>query len=230
MFSASWNAPMFTRPREEADRDLVGAAVLRRPRESRAQRNLPPTMPCPPMNPATGRRDASTRPCPSSIRLLAEEFGHDGARRHAARQCLAMFAVCADHVIVRTKRRHRADGNGLLADVQVAEAADLADGVRLARALLEPADQDHHAQPLAVLISERGCGVGPLASRWVVDRGGHHALSSRVDPAAASAGCRRADRAWSQAWYDERVNGDASTCEKPIASPISRNSANSSGV
>jgi hypothetical protein len=44
---------------------------------------------------------------------------------HAAHQRVAVLAVGGDDVVVRRQRMQRADGAGLLADVEVQEAADL---------------------------------------------------------------------------------------------------------
>ena len=56
-----------------------------------------------------------------------------GARRDPARERLPVIAVGGDHVVVGTEHRDRAGANGFLADVEVAEAADLAERVRLGR-------------------------------------------------------------------------------------------------
>src|SRR5690606_3346826 len=147
---------------------------------------------------------------------LAEKLGHHAARGHPARQCLAVLAVGANDVVVGTQRRDGADRHGLLADVQVAEAADLANRICLARALLEAADQQHHPEPVAILVAVTGPGFSP---RSTFGSGCHQ------DSLAALA--------WSlcsQAWYDERVRGDACTCAKPIERPMSRSSSNSAGV
>ena len=47
------------------------------------------------------------------------------------------------------ERLHHADGDGLLADVEVQEAADLAGAVELGALLLEPADAQHLPQQLS---------------------------------------------------------------------------------
>ena len=78
-----------------------------------------------------------------------EQLGHHVARRHAARERLAVVAVGGDDVVVGAKQRERARAHRLLADVEVAEAADLAERVGLGAALLEAALEQHRVQQLA---------------------------------------------------------------------------------
>jgi hypothetical protein len=68
-----------------------------------------------------------------------------------------VLAVGGHHVVVGPLRVDGADGHGLLPDVQVAEAADLAQGVRLGRLFLEAARQQHVVHHLAQLV-----GLQPL--------------------------------------------------------------------
>ncbi len=74
---------------------------------------------------------------------LAEQLGHDHPRVGAAGQRVAVIAVGAELVVVRAERLGGADRDRLLADVEVAEAVDLALGVGLRCPLLEPADEVH---------------------------------------------------------------------------------------
>ena len=78
----------------------------------------------------------------------AEQLGHHGARRHAARERLAVIAVGRDDVVVGAEHRERAGAHRFLADVEVAEAADLAERVGLGASLLEAALQQHRPQQL----------------------------------------------------------------------------------
>ena len=55
-------------------------------------------------------------------------------------------------IAVLLGRLHQADDDGLLADIEVAEAADQAHAVHLAGLLLEAADQEHLAQRLELLL------------------------------------------------------------------------------
>ena len=56
----------------------------------------------------------------------AEQLGHDGLGRDAAREREAVAAVAGDEQVVRLERVHGADGGGLLAGREVAVAADRA--------------------------------------------------------------------------------------------------------
>ena len=68
-------------------------------------------------------------------------------------------------------RHLHADDDGLLADIEMAEAADRAHAVELARLLLEAADEQHLAIGVELLLAGELAGlVGwRLASRVVVD-------------------------------------------------------------
>jgi hypothetical protein len=96
---------------------------------------------------------------------LAVELGHHAARRQPAGQRLAMFPVRGHDVVIGAKCCQRTDGDCFLPDIQVAESTDLAERVRLARLLLEPANQDHHLQPFAVLIGKWRIGAALLRAR-----------------------------------------------------------------
>ena len=56
---------------------------------------------------------------------------------------VAVVAVGGDDLVALLERHLHADDDGLLADVEVAEAADEAHAVELAGLLLEAADQQH---------------------------------------------------------------------------------------
>src|SRR5207244_4683072 len=147
---------------------------------------------------------------------------HHGTGADAAGQRMSVLAVGAGDVVVGAERGQAADRHRLLADVEVTETADLAEAVGLAGLLLDPADQHHLAEPAPVFLGPRGVEPAP-ARPYPWGRGaGHQRTSRRVESVAATT-C-------SQAWYDDRVSGLACTCEKPIASPRSRSSANSSGA
>src|SRR6185437_12722120 len=62
---------------------------------------------------------------------LAKEFGHDGLRVHAPDNGLPMLAVAADDVVRRAQGAERADPAGLLPDIEMQEAANLAEGIFL---------------------------------------------------------------------------------------------------
>jgi hypothetical protein len=61
---------------------------------------------------------------------------------------VAVVAVAGEDVVVRPQGRERADGDRLLPDVEMTEAADLAERVRLGRLLLEAADENHLVEHL----------------------------------------------------------------------------------
>ena len=87
-------------------------------------------------------------------------------RRDAPGEGVPVLAVGGHDGVVGCERLHHPDGDGLLADVEVHEAADLGGAVQLDAALLEPADAQHlPVEPAGVLDVE----------------GFAHAPSSRVD-------------------------------------------------
>ncbi len=73
----------------------------------------------------------------------AGQLRHHALGVHAAGQHVAVVAVAGDDLVARLERHLHADHHGLLADVEVAEAADQAHAVHLAGLLLEAADQQH---------------------------------------------------------------------------------------
>src|SRR5437879_9308245 len=75
--------------------------------------------------------------------LLPEELGHYRVRLDTLGQGVAVLPVGAVDIVLRAEGRDRADDGRLLADVEVAEAADLGRLVHLGRLLLETADQQH---------------------------------------------------------------------------------------
>src|SRR6185437_7043773 len=66
---------------------------------------------------------------------------------------LHVLAVGADHVVIRTQHAVGADGDRFLPDIEMAEAADLADGVRLRGPLLEAAPLQHLVQQVMELLA-----------------------------------------------------------------------------
>ena len=74
----------------------------------------------------------------------AGEFGHDHFGVDAIGQHVAMVAVTGDDAVAADFHgRLEPDGDGFLADVEVAEAADQAEAIKLPRPLLETADEQH---------------------------------------------------------------------------------------
>jgi len=74
---------------------------------------------------------------------LTEQLGHDFARIGPARETMAVVAVGADDVVIRSKGRHGSDRDSLFADIEVEETGDLGERVHLRRLLFESADQQH---------------------------------------------------------------------------------------
>ena len=73
----------------------------------------------------------------------AGQFGHDALGVHAGGQHVAMVAVGGDDLVALLEGHLHADDDGLLADIEMAEAADEAHAVELAGLFLEAADQQH---------------------------------------------------------------------------------------
>ncbi len=115
------------------------------------------------------------------------QLGHDGARRAAAHQRVAVVAVVGDEVVVGTSGVKGTDGDGLLADVEVEEAADLGLRIGLRGVFLEAADEQH-----LPVHEEQGLVVESL-QRGAVARGrrrGGPVARAPVSPAR----CRRSAR------------------------------------
>ena len=92
---------------------------------------------------------------------------------------MAVVAVAGDDAVAGLQRVLDADGHRLLADVEVAEAADQAHAVELAGLLLEAADQQH----LAVVAEQILGGWGPaLARRLRAAFGGRPGCHQRLAP------------------------------------------------
>ena len=92
----------------------------------------------------------------------AEQLGHDGARRDAARERLTVIAIRRDDVVVGAQHRQRSGADRFLPDVEMAEAADLPERVRLGATLLEATLEQHRAEQLEVEL-----GVGGFC--WASD-------------------------------------------------------------
>ena len=95
--------------------------------------------------------------------LAPGELGHHPLGVHAAGQHVAVVAVGGHHRVDLFEVGLHAHHHGLLADVEVAEAGDLALAVELARLLLETADQQHVAVELEQL---RLALLGPGRGRF----------------------------------------------------------------
>ena len=79
---------------------------------------------------------------------------------------MAVIAIAGDDLVVALfDALLNADRHGLLADVQVAEAADQAHAVQLARALLEATDQNHFAIEAKQVFLGRRRRIGQFVRR-----------------------------------------------------------------
>ena len=67
-----------------------------------------------------------------------------------------MITVGRDDVVIGAEQRERAGAHRLLADVQVAEATDLSERVRLGGTLLEAALQEHRPEHPEIEIAVGG--------------------------------------------------------------------------
>ncbi len=118
------------------------------------------------------------------------QLGHDPARVHAGRQHVAVVAVARDHRIALADRVLHADRDRLLADVEMAEAADQPHAIHLAGLLLEASDQQHLAvvghQQLAIDVRDRLAREVVLADDGYLALGsGHDRTSHWLRPTAA---------------------------------------------
>jgi hypothetical protein len=91
--------------------------------------------------------------------LAPGQLGHHALRVHAAGQHVAVVAIGGDHLVALLHRHFHADDDRFLADIKMAEPADVTHAVKLARLLLEAADQQHVLIGLEVLILGEG-GIG----------------------------------------------------------------------
>ena len=106
----------------------------------------------------------------------AGQFRHHALGIHAGGQHVAVVAVAGDDGIALFQGHLHADHHGLLADVEVAEAANQAHAVHLAGLLLEAADQQHVAVGSEFLVLAQ---IG-LVLRLVLRLAGQLARSGRL--------------------------------------------------
>ena len=85
-----------------------------------------------------------------------------------------MLAVGADDVVIVLQRGERAHRHGFLSDVQMAEAADLAEGVRLGGFFLEAPNEQHLPQHLQMQLGLGRDGGSVLGGSG----GGRHAVAA----------------------------------------------------
>jgi hypothetical protein len=78
--------------------------------------------------------------------LAPRQLGHDDLGIDAVGEHVAMIAITGDDAVFGpVERRLQPDRYRFLADIEVTEAADQAEAVKLPRALLEAADEQHLA-------------------------------------------------------------------------------------
>ena len=146
--SDSWKAPMFVAPSPSWHEHRVRLAlVVERERDADGDRQLAaddaPAAEEVALDVEQVHRAAVAA---RDARGLAEQLGHDAVRLGADGQRGAVVAIAREHVVAGLHRLDRADVRRLLADREVAVAADARAGVLLLGALLEAADQQHLAQ------------------------------------------------------------------------------------
>ena len=135
---------------EEAEAHLVAAAILHGEAHAGGERDVPAHDAV-----AAEEVDVAIEEVHGAALTLGaavgapEELRHYRSRRHAARQRLAVLPIGAQHVVVFAERRDGAHAHRFLTDVQVAEATDLSERVRLGGALLEATDEEHLPEELA---------------------------------------------------------------------------------
>jgi hypothetical protein len=137
-------ALVYGRFTKEAERDLICALVFGSEGHARCQRNLAAHNRMPAKE--TEVRIEEVHRAAFATRTsggLAIKLGHDGVRRHALGDRLAVLAVTRQYIVIRTQRRDRAHADSFLADIQVTEAADLPQAVRFGAFLFEATDQNH---------------------------------------------------------------------------------------
>ncbi len=98
------------------------------------------------------------------------QLGHDGLGVHADGERVAVIAIGGDHLVAGLERHLHADDDGLLADVEVAEAADVPHAVELPGLLLEAADEQHAAVGVELLVAGEAGARRLRCARWCGDR------------------------------------------------------------
>ena len=96
---------------------------------------------------------------------LAKELGHDGAGLHARRQSVRVLAVIRILLVALLDAVPDKRGDGLLAVVQVHEAADVALHVSLVARSLELARKVHHVKRVELILLLQSVVLGELSIR-----------------------------------------------------------------
>ena len=191
----------------EADADLVPAAVSDRPRKPRPQRNLAADDPVAAVESHGGVEQVHGTAAPTGTAVgTAVQLRHGRPRGHSLGDGHRVVTVGGEDQVIRAKRPDPAGGQSLLPDVQVAEAADLADRVRLFRLLLEAAVEEHVGEQAVQFLSGKAvekvrdggvpafAGPGSFAVRYRGLRRLRHRLSLPLRRRACGRGRRGAGR------------------------------------
>ena len=94
----------------------------------------------------------------------AGELRHNAAGAHSRRQHVTVIAIAGDDLIPLLQGHLHAHHHRLLADIEVAEAADQPHAVELAGFFLETADEQHHAVSFELVVCRHG-GRGSLGRK-----------------------------------------------------------------
>ncbi len=149
---------------EIGDRHIVVAAIEIRESEAGAERNLCADDAVPAIEVLLLGEHVHRAALAARISTApAGKLRHHTIRVHAHRQHVAVVAVPGDDLVALLHCHLHADDDSFLADVEMAEAADEAHAVELARLLLEAADQQHLA------IGRQFVLAGELCRRWRIN-------------------------------------------------------------
>ena len=168
---------------EIGERDVVVAAISVGEGEPGAERDLGADDAVPAEETLLDRKHVHGAALALGIApAAAGQLRHDALGVHAAGEHVAVVAIAGDDLVAGLDRHLHADHHRLLADIEVAEAADQPHAVKLAGLLLEAADQQHVAvgRELLVLVEFRhrsgsvrrldprlrGGQAGPLVCCW----------------------------------------------------------------
>ena len=147
---------------EIGQRDVLAAVVLVGEGEARADRHLGADDAVAAVKVLLAAEHVHRAALALGVAVAAPgQLGHDSLGIHAGRQHVAVVAIGGDDRVLVGDRRLHADHHGLLADVEMAEAADQAHAVELAGALLEAADQQHVAIEGLELVGAHTVVAGP---------------------------------------------------------------------
>ena len=129
---------------EKAKDDLIAVAVIDREGRARRQGKMAPDNRIASHEAALDVDQVHRAPLAlTQTGAAAEELRHDGFGIASARQAMAVIAVRGKDIVIGPERIHSTDGHGFFADIQMAEAADLPEGIHLRAPLFEAADQQH---------------------------------------------------------------------------------------